>query len=40
VTYWHMSHGAGGGEENIRNWTPTNAHELWKTAGNIIRGCS
>ncbi len=30
VTYWQMSHGAGGGEENIRNWTPTNAHELWK----------
>ena len=40
VTYWQMSHGAGGGEENIRNWVPTNAHELWKTAGNIIRGCS
>ena len=40
VTYWQMSHGAGGGEENIRNWTPTNAHQLWKQAGNIIRGCS
>ncbi len=32
VTYWQMSHGAGGGEENIRNWTPTNAHQLWKQA--------
>ena len=40
VTYWQMSHGAGGGEENIRNWTRTSAHELWKTAGNIIRGCA
>ena len=40
VTYWQMSHGAGGGEENIRNWTPTNAHQLWKQAGNTIRGCS
>jgi hypothetical protein len=40
VTYWQMSHGAGGGEENIRNWTPTNAHQLWKQAGNVIRGCS
>ena len=40
VTYWEMSHGAGGGVENVRNWTPTNVHELWKAAGNIIRGCS
>ncbi len=38
VTYWEMGHGAGGGVENVRNWTPFNAHELWKQAGNIIRG--
>ena len=40
VTYWEMSHGAGGEVENVGNWTPTNVHELWKAAGNIIRGCS
>ncbi len=40
VTYWEMGHGAGGGLENVQNWVFTNAHELWKTAGNIIRGCS
>jgi len=40
VTYWEMGHGAGGGVENVRNWVFTNSHELWKTAGNIIRGCA
>ena len=40
VTYWEMGHGAGGGLENVQNWVFTNAHELWKTAGNIIRGYS
>jgi len=40
VTYWEMAHGAGGGVESVCNWTPTDANELWKTAGNIIRGCS
>ncbi len=37
VTYWEMGHGAGGGIENVRNRTHTNADELWKAAGNIIR---
>ena len=40
VTYWEMGHGAGGGVENVQNWVFTDAHELWKTAGNIIRGCA
>jgi hypothetical protein len=40
VTYWEMAHGAGGGVEAVRDWVPTDANELWKAAGNIIRGCS
>ena len=40
VTYWAMAHGAGGGVESVKNWFLAGTNELWKTAGNIIRGCS
>lgn len=31
VTYWQMSHGAGGGEEAVENWVQ-NADSLWEMA--------
>jgi len=46
-TYWEMSHGAGGGSEEVKNWV-NNAYnqlpdksctvdELWKEAGNLVQ---
>lgn len=40
VTYWEMSHGAGGGVERIQEWIHADVNDLWNTAGNILRGCS
>jgi hypothetical protein len=31
-TFWEMSHGAGGGEETVHNWTGEDANQLWKRA--------
>ena len=39
VTQWEMGHGAGGGIDTVKNWVPACANDLWKAAGNIIRGC-
>lgn len=33
VTYWEMSHGAGGGVETVDNWVTENVNELWNIAG-------
>ena len=37
VSYWEMSHGAGGGAEKIENWTNADIDAAWKEAGNIVR---
>lgn len=37
ATAWEMSHGAGGGTENIYNWAD-NASRLWVEAGILVRG--
>jgi len=36
VTYWSMSHGSGGGDEEITRWVE-NWKELWADAGNKVR---
>jgi hypothetical protein len=38
VSQWDMSHGAGGGTESVKGWIYGDVHELWNTAGNILRG--
>lgn len=40
VTYWQMSHGAGGGVDCVKQWISADVNQLWNAAGNIIRGCS
>ncbi len=40
VTQWEMSHGSGGGIDSVKQWVSADVDELWKTAGNIIRGYS
>lgn len=37
VTEWEMSHGAGGGIENLSRWCDCNIDEVWITAGNIVQ---
>lgn len=39
VTQWVMGHGAGGGEDTLRDWVTGNANAMWKEAGNILRRC-
>lgn len=36
VTYWEMSHGAGGGVYHVNEWVH-NADDLWKQAGMITQ---
>lgn len=36
VTYWEMSHGAGGGSECVQNWIRDDADYAWKLAGNEV----
>ncbi len=39
VTYWEMAHGAGGGIDSVKQWISAYVvNQLWKAAGNIIRG--
>jgi hypothetical protein len=35
VTEWQMSHGSGGGIENIDGWVP-NSLSLWAKAGSMV----
>lgn len=37
VTEWVMSHGAGGGTENVYNWSD-NANLLWIKAHSLVKG--
>ena len=37
VTYWEMTHGAGGGEECLLNWIQPSYSRLWKQAGNTVQ---
>jgi len=37
ATEWVMSHGAGGGTENVHNWVDK-ANQLWIEAGSIVSG--
>lgn len=39
VTYWEMTHGAGGGVDCVNQWISADVNKLWNAAGNIIRGC-
>ena len=36
VSYWEMTHGAGGGVETIKSWI-NEADEMWKIAGNTTK---
>ncbi|WP_411878558.1 hypothetical protein [Polaromonas sp. YR568] len=38
VTTWEMSHGAGGGTENLAKWVPNSA-QLWAKASDLVDGC-
>lgn len=35
ATYWVMSHGAGGGEDDVPNWCDS-AHSLWNKARMLV----
>lgn len=37
VTWWEMSHGAGGGVETIENWVFGDIQKLWSQAGNAVQ---
>jgi hypothetical protein len=37
VSYWAMSHGAGGGEDCLLNWMPSGYSYCWSEAGNIVQ---
>jgi hypothetical protein len=37
VSYWCMSHGAGGGDEDLTNWIPRDYSKLWSEAGNLTQ---
>jgi hypothetical protein len=37
VTYWCMGHGAGGGDESVKNWVIGNVDRLWAEAGNVVQ---
>lgn len=40
VTYWEMSHGSGGGSENVHNWVEGDANVLWRKAKGIVMNLS
>jgi hypothetical protein len=37
VTFWEMSHGAGGGCVSIENWVHSDIEAIWKQAGNLVQ---
>jgi len=37
VSYWCMSHGAGGGDEELIQWIPDGYSRLWSEAGNRVQ---
>ena len=37
VTYWEMTHGAGGGVECVKNWIHDDLDILWQRAGVLVR---
>ncbi len=37
VTWWEMAHGAGGGEETVKEWVQGDVWWLWNEAGRLTR---